>query len=258
MTPRFMISVDSATTLEGYVGNGLSQAELNAELGSSQSYELTRSTCGSVTTPFPNATSTLVFSDYNALVATLNAGVPAGVKAVVYDPEAWSFTPVAQQENPGLYEKLAAEAAHAHGLELIATPAVNLATVSGASTNESKYDQFLADGYAAAAAKYADVYEIQAQGLEGDTAEYQQFLAKAIAQATAANPDVTVYAGLSTSANGNAVTSAQLFQDVLATEHEVSGYWLNIAGPSPYSPNVQQSHPEVAVGLLNDVWLAWS
>src|SRR5208283_5393538 len=110
--------------------------------------------------------------------------------------------------------------AHAHGLELIAAPAVNLAT---ASDGKSKYDQYIAKGYAAAAAKYADIYEVQAQGLEGNTAEYSQFLAKAIAQAKAANPGVTIFAGLSTSADGSAVTSQQLLQDVKATDSEIAG-----------------------------------
>ena len=39
---------------------------------------------------------------------------------------------------------------------------------------------------------------------------------------------MTIFAGLSTSPNGNPVTSAVLYQDVLATEREVAGYWLNI------------------------------
>jgi len=256
MAPSWMLSSYSAHTLEGYVGHGLSQAELDYVFGSSRSYELTRSSHSQTKTQFPDASSALVFSDYNSLVAALNAHMPAGVKAVMYDPENWSFTPAAQQQNPAHYEQLAAEVAHAHGLELIAAPAVNLATESGGGQSTSKYDQYIANSYAAAAAKYADVYEIQAQGLEGNTAEYSQFLAKAIAQAKAANPDITIFAGLSTSADGSAVTSQQLFQDVKATDNEVAGYWLNIAGPSPYSPNVHESNPGVAVGLLNDLWLA--
>ena len=125
---------------------------------------------------------------------------------------------------------------------------------NGVGQKGTNYDKYITDGYAAAAAKYADVYEIQAQGSEANTAQYSQFLGEAIAQAKAANPNVEVFAGLSTSPDGKLVTSAQLYQDVLATEHEVAGYWLNIPGPSPYSPNVTASHPEVAVGLLNQLW----
>ena len=216
---------------------------------------MTRTVDEPVKTAFPDAVATLVFSDYNQLAATLDETVPAGVEAVMYDPEDWSFTPAAQQQNPALYEKLAAEAAHAHGLALIAAPAENLVAEGGGGNSETKYQQYISGDYAGQAAKYADVLEIQAQGLEANPAEYAQFLAQAIAQAKAANPDITIYAGLSTSCNGGgAVTSAELYQDVKATENEVAGYWLNIAGPSPYSPNVKACNPELAIGLLNDLW----
>jgi hypothetical protein len=255
--PYWMITADSTRKLEQYVGNGLSQPELNYFFGPSQEYQLERWP-QNVASPFPGAISTKIFSDYNTLAAALSGGLAPSVKAVMYDPEAWQFTPVAQQQNPAHYEQLAAEAVHAHHLQFIAAPAADLLNVNGVGQKGTIYDKYVADGYAAAAAKYADVYEIQAQGLGANTLEYSQFLGEAIAQAKAVNPNVTIFAGLSTSPNGRPVTSAMLYQDVLATEHEVAGYWLNIPGPSPYSPNVTTSHPEVAVGLLNDLWLARS
>ena len=109
------------------------------------------------------AISTKIFSDYNTLAAALSGGLAPSVKAVVYDPEAWQFAPVAQQQNPAHYEQLAAEAVHAHHLQFIAAPAVDLLNVNGVGQKGTKYDKYVADGYAAAAAKYADVYEIQAQ-----------------------------------------------------------------------------------------------
>ena len=257
MTTSWMISVDSAQLLKSYVGHGLTQTELSCFLGTGQPYELTRSVDNRVKTAFPYAALSLVFSDYNQLAATLDRPIQAGVKAVMYDPENWSFTPVAQQQNPALYEELAATAAHAHGLEVIAAPAANLTATGGAGDSAAKYQQYISSDYAGAAARYADVLDIQAQGLEANPAEYAHFLAQAIAQAKAANPDITIYAGLSTSGSGgSAITAADLYQDVMATQNEVSGYWLNVPGPSPYSPNVTASHPEVAVGLLNDLWAA--
>ena len=250
----WMISSESSRTLERYAGNGLSQPELDAFFDNTSSYQLARYPQNTATSPFPSASSTEVFGDYNTLVSALDSGLAPNVHAVMYNPEAWSFTPAEQQRNPALYEMLAAEAAHAHGLKLIAAPAVDLLSVNGDRRDGTIYDQYIADGYAAAAAKYADVYEIQAQGLGRNTLEYSQFVSQAAAQAKAANPNVTVFAGLSTSTNGISVTSSELYADVHATENMLAGYWLNIAGPSPYSPNVTQSHPQVAVALLNDLW----
>jgi hypothetical protein len=255
MTLAWMITSDSTKTLEKYVGNGLTQPELNYFFGQSQDYQLERWP-QNVAPAMPTAQTTEIFSDYNALVSALNSGaIGPNVKAIMYDPENWQFTPLAQQLDPALYEMMSAQVVHAHHLKLIAAPAADLTLVTDTGTG-TIYQKYIQDEFAAAAAKYADVYEIQAQGLEANTSAYSQFVSEAVAQAKAANPNVTIFAGLSTSPDGQTVTSAELYRDVLATQGEIGGYWLNIAGPSAYSPNVTQSNPLVAVGLLNDIWLA--
>jgi len=45
--------------------------------------------------------------------------LPAGTRAVLYDPEAWSFTPAGEQRDPARAAREAAGIAHAHGLKLI-------------------------------------------------------------------------------------------------------------------------------------------
>src|SRR5271165_4663940 len=58
--------------------------------------------------------------------AVNNGQIPAGTYGVLYDPEAWTFTPAAEQRDPVHAATAAAAAAHAHGLRLIVAPALNL------------------------------------------------------------------------------------------------------------------------------------
>jgi hypothetical protein len=72
----------------------------------------------------------MTFASAAALDAAVTGGrLPAGTYGVLYDPEAWSFTPVAEKRDPVQAATRAAAVAHAHGLRLIVTPALNLTTV---------------------------------------------------------------------------------------------------------------------------------
>ena len=51
------------------------------------------------------------------------------MSALLYDPEAWSFTPRAEQPDPASAAQRARDIAHAHGLSLIVAPALNLTTL---------------------------------------------------------------------------------------------------------------------------------
>ena len=74
----------------------------------------------------------------------------------------------------------------------------------------------------------ADVIEVQAQSLERSAATYAAFVREAAGQARAANPGVSVLAGLSTNPPGPVVTSQQLAAAMQASHSSVDGYWLNI------------------------------
>ena len=196
------------------------------------------------------STPTAVFSSYADLQkAFATNSINAQVKAIVYDNEDWSFIPVQEQHHPELYDQLAAELVHQYHLIFIATPATNLAQVIN-PTSGNRYNNFLHLGIAGEAARYADVYEIQAQGSEMNTTVYTAFVRQAAEQARAANPNVKVLAGLSTNPSGQQVTGEDLYQAVIATQSSVSGYWLNIPAAGTRCPRCGTPQPQIAVDFL--------
>jgi hypothetical protein len=153
--------------------------------------------------------------------------IAAGTHWVAYDNEAWQGTPQREQRSPIRYEALFAKLAHSHGYKVILMPAQDL--VPGFSSGSNVWQQYLSLGLASTSGRLADIYEIQAQPYElaafRQAGDFKDFVQQAAAQARAANPNVVVFAGLSTkrvSAPGN------LAQDFAATRGLVSGYWLNI------------------------------
>ncbi len=192
----------------------------------------------------------LSFASYAAMRLRLSTEpLDPHVQAVVYDDEAWPLSPRAEQRNPVRYTAMAAALAHRYHLILVATPATNLATVESPHATD-KYSAFLQLGIAQQAARYADVYEIQAQGSEANQALYRHFVARAATQAREGNPVVDVLAGLSTNPVGHTASAPVLYQDVRATRKVVSGYWLNIPGASVYCPKCGVPQPQIAAQLL--------
>ncbi len=99
----------------------------------------------------------------------------------------------------------------------------------------------------------ADVIEVQAQSLERSAATYAAFVREAAGQARAANPGVSVLAGLSTNPPGPVVTSQQLAAAMQASHSSVDGYWLNIPSPGPRCPTCNPPRPEVGIAALRTV-----
>lgn len=174
------------------------------------------------------------------------------VRALLYDGEAWEMTPRQEQTRPAEAACRAAEVAHAHGMMAIATPAINLIRfLDPASARGGKrFAAFEKTNLAGRIAKCVDVYEIQAQGTEKDTAKFQQFVTTEAEQARAANPAVIVLAGISTNPSGQHVTSEQLFKAVQSVRDVVDGFWLNIPAGGKYCPQCGVPQPKVAVRLL--------
>jgi hypothetical protein len=198
----------------------------------------------------PNATSTTGFADEHALHdAIVSGALPAGTRAVLYDNEAWSATPLAQQQNPAYYYQQAAEVAHQYGLLLIATPSPDLVDVL-APGSPQRYSAFLQLGIAAAAARYADVYDIQAQGSEADPSAYASFVSQAAAQARSANPNIELLAGISTNPSGKAVSAQIMYDAVQATKSIVNGWWLNDPFGGAGCPSCNGPYPQMAVDFL--------
>jgi hypothetical protein len=196
----------------------------------------------------------MTFASATALEAAVTGGrLPSGTYGVLYDPEAWSFTPVAEQRDPVQAATRAATVAHAHGLRLIVTPALNLTTVLAPGTRQPRWRAFLGLNLVGRLAGVADVVEIQAQSLERDTAAYTAFVQAATSQASTANPRIIVLAGLSTNPPGAPVDSQQLTAAVQATRSMVDGYWLNIPGQGPRCPTCNAPRPDIAIQALQSL-----
>jgi len=196
----------------------------------------------------------VTFASATALEDAVTGGrLPAGTYGVLYDPEAWSFTPVAEQRDPVPAATRAAAVAHAHGLRLIVTPALNLTTVLAPGTQQPRWRTFLDLNLVARLAGVADIVEIQAQSLQRKTATYTAFVRAATSQASAANPQVIVLAGLSTNPPGAPVDSQQLTAAIRATRSLVDGYWLNIPGRGPRCPTCNAPRPDIAIHALQSL-----
>lgn len=205
------------------------------------------------------ARAVVTFSSAATLVEAVRSGqVPPDAYGVLYDPEAWAFTPAGEQRDPVTAASRAAQAAHGKGLKLVVTPALNLTSVlgsgsgsgSGSGRSGPRWQQFLDLRLIAHLAQVADVVELQAQSLERDTAAYTSFVRQAAAQARAARAGVTVLAGLSSNPPGPPVTSQHLADVIRATRSLVDGYWLNIPGQGARCPNCSPPAPGVAQQAL--------
>ena len=203
--------------------------------------------------PLPSvvAEPVVTFASAAALKSAVDAGqIPSGTFGVLYDPEAWAFTPVAEQQNPVRAATAAAAAAHAHGLQLIVAPAIDLATVLDSNGKGPEWRQFLDLDLVGRLAKVADVVELQAQSLEQDTRVYTAFVHSAAAQAGAARPGIDLLAGLSTNPPGVAVDAKELTADIRATRPVADGYWVNVPVPGAQCPTCHAAQPGVAVQVL--------
>jgi hypothetical protein len=199
------------------------------------------------------AISFVSFTRFAALKSAVASGVGPQINGVMYDYERWEFTPEDEQRNPAPYLRQAADLAHAQGLLFLTAPAVNLVRAMAPRDEGPRYDAYLRLGIAADAARYADVFDIQAQGSERNTELYASFVQQAAAQARQANPKVIVLAGISTQPSGQSVTADDIVRAIDATRDSVDGYWFNIPRPSAYCPRCREFRPDIAIEVLRRV-----
>ena len=202
--------------------------------------------------PLWNAVPVVSFKSFGAIRNALELGtLRPQVKGVMYDYEKWRFTPEQEQRNPAGYVKQAADLVHAQGLLFLTAPAVNLVKAMEPMARPEQMDEmYLRLGIAADAARYADVFDVQAQRFESDTKRYADFVHRAAAQARQVNPEVVVLAGVSTQPYGPHVSADDILAAIAATRNIVDGYWFNIPQPSEYSPHVTEFRPDIAVEVL--------
>lgn len=192
---------------------------------------------------FPAALPTASFTSERALAAAIRGGhLPAGTRAVMFDDEAGSRTPRAEQLHPGIYYQRAEQVAHAADLLLVGAPELNLARVVAPRTRPGRLEsEFLRHGIARDAARYADVYAIQGQAEVGSARKYRAFVRAATAQATAVHRGVELTGALSTNRSGRSQTASNLLRAATSVRALVSGYRLEDPGPG---------FPRVAVNFL--------
>lgn len=198
------------------------------------------------------ATPVVSFSSVARLRSALAGNaLPAGTRAVLYDPEVWPYTPAAEQRDPVQAATQAAGLARSRGLQIIVSPAMNLTTVLDPRSSGPRWRAFLDLRIIGSMAKVAGMVELQAQSLERDPTAYATFVRDAAAQARDANPNVTVLAGLSTNPPGAAVDSQELTAAIQASRADVAGYWLNIPGSGPRCPTCNAARPGLGAAVLS-------
>jgi len=193
----------------------------------------------------------VTFADDVKSVGTFNRLVSNGPsqRSVLFDPEHWSFTPLSEQANPLATASAVASKAQALDVKVISAPAANLAEVIAPGANI--WNAYLSSGIVAAYAKYSSAIDIQAQGLEGQPSVYREFVDRAAAMARQANPNVVIYAGISTNPSGQQVSAATIVGDIEATRDVVSGYWLNVPSGGVACPRCGVAEPQVAVSVVD-------
>lgn len=202
----------------------------------------------------PDAVPTASFTSYAAFSALMNnGGLPACVKTVLHDPEAWKFTPRTEQLHPDHYAQQFAALAHQHGLTVIEAPAQNLVRTLGQNPGESRAAAFLRHGLAGTAARYSDIAELQVQSNELDHRSYSDTVAAFLAQARAANGGTAVQAGLATNPNGQNASPEQMYQAALTAQGKVAGFWLNDAQRWTGCAQCSGPYPQRAIDFLKYV-----
>jgi hypothetical protein len=207
----------------------------------------------------PLATRVESFASFTTMqAAILGSTIEPGVKYVLYDNEDWASTPADEQAAPFTFAARALALAHAHGLQMIFTPAANLSPILNRTYTASnqlgsgrgKFSGYLDLNMAGQGAADSDVVEIQGQQAE-DEPGFTSFVGQAAAQARAAAPSHLVLLGITTSIPGTGpVSAATLTGVVAATRSLVDGYWLNVPGVSPQCPDCGQVDAGPAVSFL--------
>jgi hypothetical protein len=175
------------------------------------------------------AIPTATFASEKALARAVSRGaLPLGTRAVQLDEEHWRRTPRAEQRDPARYYQRSAQIAHDHALLFVAAPAPNLILArTPKSRGSALYTGFLSSQIAAAASRYADVYEIQAQGLESDRSAYASFVHSVAFQASQAHPGVELLAGISANPSSRHRPLGLLLGATGASGPAVSGFALS-------------------------------
>jgi hypothetical protein len=179
-----------------------------------------------------NAVGTAAYTSFAAFARDVAAGrFPRADRAVLYDIEKWSATPLAEQRNPRRYMTKFSSLARSRGLFPILAPARDLLLVPGArctkQTGENLNQAYLRCDLASADSR-AGAFVVQSQVNESQAAVFRAFLASATRQARSRNSQVVVLAQLSTAPLGQTVPLHRILAAARAVGGIVQGFSLNI------------------------------
>jgi Cellulase (glycosyl hydrolase family 5) len=198
-----------------------------------------------------NAVPTATFTNEASLAAAITTNqLRPGTVAVQYAPSS-PVTPRNQLTDPGNAFLQASLVAHQHGLLLIAAPSLNVVVATAPHLKAIKRtSKFLQRRIAAAAARYSDVYVIQAQSLERTPSRFSAFVRQAAAQAVNAHASVEILTEIRSGTGAGAPTAPMLEQDLSSAGSAVSGYDLI----DPSSADLTQPAPgDAAVALIESL-----
>jgi hypothetical protein len=215
-----------------FAANALSEVEaaspsLARALGADQVFEVV----DPGESPLAGLDATLADHVYDSAQVTseVKGGLPNGARWSLLDQESWHLSDRYARQHPAADAKKAASVLKAARDGMISAPAIDLE--SDLPCHESLYLCFESQDIIGSEAAVSQAVDIQGQSLELDPAEFRGFLKTEVAQARAANPGVTIFAGISTSLASGHPTAAELERDVSAAESAgADGLWINIPG----------------------------
>lgn len=177
--------------------------------------------------------------------------LPTGTKAILYDPESWSFTPLAEQQHLATYISMAASLARSHGYQLIVSPALDLTkSLDPATLADSGGPTAFLQANVDKGTDGATVVDVQAQSQEISASTYSTFVKAVAGQISSTNSAATVVAGVSSNPSVGSVTAGQVADAMTSVLGVVKGYWLNIPTPGPSCPDCGAAQPEVMIDAL--------
>lgn len=183
---------------------------------------------GGTVAPGLPAIPTLDFKSVSTMAQAFSAGdINSWDRAVVYDPEHWSQTPLAEQQSVVAATAEAAQLAAAHHLTFIATPATDLmeALTPGQWPLAQDYLSYNLAGKIAAAGP--QLLGVQAQAQEENPSAYGALTAGGAAQVRDANASVAVIGDLTDHIGSTPVPVASVVAAAGAVDQVVDGFFLN-------------------------------
>jgi hypothetical protein len=175
--------------------------------------------------------SVLIYNSYGQFAADITShAIAPAYTWVMYDPEYWSATPLAEQQNPALYMQEFGQLAHVNGLKVIEAPGRDLGLVPGAACPQTPGENldhwFLRCNIPGAAAAAGDMVVIQDQVNTTNPAEFDYLYNSSRAEAQAANPQIITDPEVSTS-YGTATQMA-----TAAKSAHADGIYINATTPT--------------------------